>query len=221
MANFQYDPPFTPFVPDDQSTFRRSFEHTNWVDGQDVVQAGKTPDEIGFNERLNALETDLDNVRTDLQRSFRLIGELRQQLAAALLQIQDELNRKPDKTKEGKDGKEAKEGKERKEGKEGETKGAHKEGKESKEQKDRKDGKETKEHKEEKDGKEGMNAAEKNDRGPRHDLAPPPMFLHDAGDAGRPEGRAFIRLDERPRVGDRLLARDPGLPAPVPATPAP
>lgn len=214
MANFEYSPPFPAVVSGDQSTFTRTFEHRNWVDGQDLVQAGETPDELGLNARLNALERDLDAVKGDLVQSYKLIAELRTALAVALGQIQAELNRKTDKTKEGKDNKDGKESKESKDGKDGKESKESKDGKETKESKEHKDGKEVKETKEDKDGKEAMGAAEKNDHGvPRHELAPPAMFLEPLDAAGE-TGHAFIRLDERPRVGERVIAREPAPPAP-------
>src|SRR5262245_24042300 len=90
MANFQYNPPFPAVVPGDVSKFTRTFEHRDWVDGQDLVQAGATPDEQGMNARLNALELDLEAVRADLIQSFKLISDLRKALAAALGQVQGE-----------------------------------------------------------------------------------------------------------------------------------
>ena len=200
MAGFEYAPPFPPYVANDKSTFARTFEHHNWVDGQDVVQAGETPDEKGMNARLNALEADLDAVKADLVQSYQLVADLRVALATALGQIQSELNKKTDKSKEGKDAKD---------------------GKETKETKDHKDGKETKETKEDKDGKEGLNAAEKSDLViPPREQAPHAVFLDEAH--VEPVGRAFIRPDERPRVGERILAREPVPSEPVtPAAPAP
>jgi hypothetical protein len=217
MANFEFIPPFPAIVAGDQSTFTRTFEHRNWVDGQDLVQAGETPDELGLNARLNALERDLDTVRTDLVQSYMLIGELRTALAVALGQIQAELNRKSDKAKEGKDSKDGKESKESKDGKDGKESKESKDGKESKEGKEHKDGKEVKETKEDKDGKEAMGAAEKNDHGvPRHELAPPALFLDGVtGALDDAPGHAFIRADERPRVGERVLTREPA-PPPLP-----
>src|SRR5690242_9871071 len=114
MANFTFNPPFPAVVAGDQSTYTRTFVHRDWVDGQDVVQAGATLDEPGMNARLNALETDLDAVKADLVQCYALISDLRKALAVALGQIQKELNSKTDKTKEGK---EAKDGKETKEAK--------------------------------------------------------------------------------------------------------
>jgi hypothetical protein len=221
MANFQYNPPFPAVVPGDESTFTRSFDHRDWVDGQDVVQAGATPDEPGINARLNAIEADLDAVKADLVQSHKLIADLRKALAVALGQIQSELNKKTDKSKEGKDSKDGKETKENKDGKDGKESKESKDGKETKETKEHKDGKETKEHKEDKDGKEGLNAKEVKEFGrdnvPQENapgVAPPPLVLSGVGESGVEPGRAFIRLDERPPVGDRLLAREPGRPAP-------
>jgi hypothetical protein len=214
MANFVYNPPFPAVVSGDQSTFTRTFDHRNWVDGQDVVQAGATPDEPGFNARLNAIEHDLDSVKADLVQSFKLIAELRAALATALGQIQAELNKKTDKTKEGKESKDGKETKETKDSKDGKEAKESKDGKESKEGKERKDGKETKESKEHKDGKE-LAAKEKDN--PREVLStgldPEPLpWLGSGGDAApaeSPLGRAFIRPDERPPVGDRVISREP------------
>ena len=219
MANFVYNPVFPAVVASDRSTFTRTFAHRDWVDGQDVVQAGVTPDEQGMNARLNALELDLDAVKADLVQSFKLISDLRQALAVALGQIQGELNKKTDKVKEGKDSKDGKETKETKDSKDGKESKESKDGKETKETKEHKDGKETKETKEDKDGKEGLNAAEKIDHQTPQAFDPSPLALEldDVdGDADIESGRAFIRIDERPRVGDRILARDPDLPAPAP-----
>jgi hypothetical protein len=211
MANFQYNPPFPAVVTGDKSTFTRTYAHRNWVDGQDVVQAGETPDEAGMNARLNALEVDLDAVKADLVQSYKLIADLRQALAVALSQVQGELNRKTDKAKEGKDAKDGKETKETKDSKDGKETKEAKDGKETKETKEHKDGKETKETKEVKDG---LNAIEK-----RLDnlqpATPIELMAPDASDAGGEAGRAFIRSHERPPVGDRILRDSP------PASPAP
>jgi len=219
MANFQYTPPFPAIVTGDQSTFTRKFEHRDWVDGQDVVQAGATPDELGMNARLNALELDLDAVKTDLVQSYTLIADLRKALAVALGQIQSELNKKTDKAKEGKDAKDGKETKETKDGKDGKETKESKDGKESKETKERKDGKETKETKERKDGTD-LAAKEKDN--PREVLNAPELQAPPAWPGGEPSapepavGRAFIRPPERPPVGDRLLAREGDHPASAP-----
>jgi hypothetical protein len=211
MANFQYNPPFPAVVAGDQSTFTRTFEHRNWVDGQDLVQAGATPDELGINARLNALETDLDTIKSDLVQSHKLISDLRKALAVALGQIQGELNKKTDKAKEGKESKDGKETKETKDAKDGKETKESKDGKETKETKERKDGKETKETKEDKDGKE-LAAKEKDN--PREvlqkepDPEPLPWSNGTPSPPEPPIGRAFIRPPERPPVGDRIIAQD-------------
>src|SRR5262249_23100768 len=94
-----------------------------------------------------------------------------------------------------------------------------KDGKETKETKEHKDGKETKEHKEEKDGKEGLNAVERLPVAPPEGQPPELWAMNDenadrnAGVDDAEPGRAFIRIDERPSVGDRILARDPQPPS--------
>ena len=216
MANFNYNPVFSSVVAQSSSTFTRTFQHRDWVDGQDLVQAGDTPEEPGFNVRFNSIETDLDAIKADLAQAYKLIGDLRSALATALLQIRDELNKKTDKAKEGKEGKEGKDIKE-KDGKESKDKIEGKElkdGKEGKDDKEGKDGKEGKEGKEHKDGKEGGKDRKENKEGAKESnrevedkAALPPPFAS-ADPEGEAVGRAFIRPEERPRVGEQLVRRD-------------
>jgi hypothetical protein len=216
MANFIFNPPFPSQVAGSDSKFQRTFRHRAWVDGQDLVQAGSTPDEEGMNSRLRKLEIDLDAIKSDLVNAHHLISDLRTALAAALNQIRDELNSKTDKptkeSKEGKEGKDAKEGKDSKDTKEAKD---GKESKEGKDTKEHKDGKESKEGKERKDGKE-LSAKEqekaasfiekRDERGaPMHLLAGAnPLAGVEPDAVEEPVGRAFIRNEERPRVGARL-----------------
>lgn len=209
MANFVFNPPFPSQVANSTARFNRSFAHTPWVDGQDLVQAGTTANEEGINARFFKLQNDLDLVKGDLENAHRLIAELRTALAGALNQIRDELNRKTDKpakeTKDGKEGKDAKEGKDGKDAKESKD---GKESKEGKDAKEHKDGKESKEGKEDKDGKEL--AAKEKDHNPREQIPAPiispplEMFATEEELTPAPIGRAFIRPEERPAVGGRL-----------------
>lgn len=211
MPNFNYNPPFPGAVQNSASTYVRRFVHRDWVDLQDVVQAGSTPQESGINARMHAIEADLDAVRADLQRAYQLIADLRSALAVALVQARDEINKKTDKpSKEGKEGKEVKDTKEGKDTKDGKETKETKDGKETKEGKDRKDGKETKEGKEDKDGKEAVFKEKDN---PRENRLDNPLHLF-GGSPTLPEleseptdavGHAFIRPHERPHVGERLM----------------
>lgn len=76
-----------------QSFNARKFIHHDWVDGQDVVQAGRTPDNDGFNYLFHNLEADLEAVKADITTLFGCLARLRQQLSARLDEIRTELNR--------------------------------------------------------------------------------------------------------------------------------
>jgi hypothetical protein len=209
--SFIYSPPFPSDVAQNDSTFTRSLHHVDWVDGQDLVQASDTADDQGLNGQFHVVEKDLDAIKADLSNAYRLIRELRSALAVALVQIQAELNKKMDKpAKEGKDtkeGKDAKEGKDTKEQKDGKETKEGKEGKETKEHKDGKEGKDTKEHKDGKE-KEAKEHAFKEKDGPREIIREQSGELAPADPAAAtidPVGRAFIRIEERPRVGQNLV----------------
>ncbi|MFI5924630.1 hypothetical protein ACIA3K_01490 [Micromonospora sp. NPDC051543] len=73
--------------------FARTFAHTDWVDGEDVVQAGQTPGEQGFNERFHRIEHDLDHLGTDLAKAFSCMAAMRVSLRRLLDEIRAEINR--------------------------------------------------------------------------------------------------------------------------------
>lgn len=223
MATFNYSFTFPDTDPDCVSRFQRTFAHRDWVDGQDIIQAEMTSAEDGFNKRFHSIEKDLDDLNLDSKEAFRCIAELRHELFLLLADIKNQFNSLPVKTtkesKDGKDGKESKEGKETKEGKDGKE---SKEGKDSKEGKESKDTKETKESKDHKDGKEDKDGKELGAMEKQLDRADGPWQLPGmpqqpgllsflfAEESVRPPtlplGRAFIRPDERPAVGQRALA---------------
>jgi hypothetical protein len=206
MANFNYSKPFPAQLPDSQPVFQRSFQHRPWVDSQDIVQAAETPDEEGFNSRLHKIENDLDALSADSTKAFALIADMRQTLAQLLIEIRDQLNTKTDKPlKEGKEGKEGKDTKEGKDAKDGKETKETKDGKETKETKEHKDGKETKERKEDKDGKEAAFIERQVPAPFMEPFGPTSLELDGNEDVdGPPIGRAFIRFEERPAVGEKL-----------------
>ncbi|WP_406069998.1 hypothetical protein [Micromonospora sp. NBC_01638] len=73
--------------------FARTFAHADWVDGEDVVQAGQTPGEQGFNERFHRIEHDLDHLGTDLAKAFSCMAVMRVSLRRLLDEIRAEINR--------------------------------------------------------------------------------------------------------------------------------
>lgn len=137
-------PPFTfqtqiaQTAPDCIPTYQRAFVHPDFFDGLTVVQAGTTPEELGFNARFHALEAEFDAVALDLYKSGNCIAELRRELYGLARELEvkitqiDELLQAKGKEKEGKDSKE----KDTKEGKEKEKEGKDKE-KEGKDHKDK------------------------------------------------------------------------------------
>jgi hypothetical protein len=207
---FRFQTSIAQTAPECAATYTRGFVHPDFFDGLTVVQAGQTPEELGFNFRFHRIEDEFDAVSVDLLKLSNCLAQLRQEVFGMAQELEEKiteidtlLKTKPKEkegkeTKEGKDRKEVKELKELKEGKDKE-----KEGKDTKDKdKDVKDGKE----KERKEAIDKLVQAEK-----LGDLANPvrggrsqPLS---APDEDRPAGtsRAFIRPEERPAVGDQAL----------------
>jgi len=91
--SFSYSNPVSPTEsPDCAPHFVRSFVHEDWVDGVSAVQAGLTPSEQGFNDRLHRIENDLDALSADIKKLFSCLGDLRSGVAQALIEVANELN---------------------------------------------------------------------------------------------------------------------------------
>jgi hypothetical protein len=90
--SFQFRTDFPEQVAACNAVFQRTFAHTDWVDGESVVQAGETPTEEGFNKRFHALEADLDTVKGDLVRAFECLAEMRRTLRAMFNELVAEIN---------------------------------------------------------------------------------------------------------------------------------
>jgi hypothetical protein len=91
--SFSYRQPLSPSDSPAASTFERSFDHVDWVDGESAVQAGETPSEEGFNARFHAIETDIDNLAKEIARGLEEQAKLRAQLATMFEDIRSALNR--------------------------------------------------------------------------------------------------------------------------------
>jgi hypothetical protein len=90
---FNYAEGFPDAVADCSSKFARSFAHTDWVDGEDVVQAEKTAGEEGFNQRFHRIEDDLDALGVDVAKVFLCLADMRRSLRGLLDEIRTEINR--------------------------------------------------------------------------------------------------------------------------------
>jgi hypothetical protein len=76
--------------------FSPTFSHKDWVDGEDLVQAGQSPNDVGFNVRFRQIETDLKAVQADLKTAFSCISQLRHSIRTSLTEVAAELNRLDD-----------------------------------------------------------------------------------------------------------------------------
>jgi hypothetical protein len=216
-APFTFQVLISETAPECALTYERLFFHPDFIDGVTVVQAGETPDEVGFNSRFHQIEAEFDSISRDLQTSSNCVAELRRQvfqmareLEAKITEIEGRLNAKG-KDKDAKEGKETKEGKDTKDTKEKDTKeGKDKEGKDHKDGKD----KDTKEHK---DGKEHKDKDHKDvlDKVQRAEKQIDHLRLQGVV-PGQPEppreqlgeARTFITLEDRPDVEATALADD-------------
>ena len=177
-------------APECALTYERLFVHPDFVDGVTVVQAGSTPDEIGFNSRFHSIEAEFDSISRDLHTSSNCVAELRREvfqlareLEAKITDIEAKIAAKG-KDKDSKDTKE----KDTKESKDKDTKE-----KDTKEGKD-KEGKDHKDHKD-KDVVDKVTGIEKIAGIDSRPLAP-----EAAGDPHAGTERTFISLEDRPDV---------------------
>jgi hypothetical protein len=198
-------------------TYQRAFVHPDFFDGLTVVQAGTTPEELGFNARFHAIEAEFDAVALDLYKSGNCLAELRRELFGLARELEvkitqiDELLQAKGKEKEGKDSKE----KDTKEGKEKEKEGKDKE-------------KEGKDHKDKDKEREKLQAIEKIQALEQNPLlgnlpGPEPATGGQApqvATGGQPasaqpsSGGTFITPSERPPVGQQPLDDSGGPDAP-------
>ncbi|MFF4911221.1 hypothetical protein ACFY2T_40880 [Streptomyces sp. NPDC001260] len=72
-------------------TYARAFVHTDWVDGEDRVQAAATPEELGFNARFHAIENEFDAVRAQFVRLAGGVMELRTDLVGVVRELESKL----------------------------------------------------------------------------------------------------------------------------------
>lgn len=77
--------------PDAIITYVRGFTHTDWVDGEDRVQAAVTPEELGFNARFHAIENDFDAVHDQFVRLAAAVTELRADLVGVVHELESKI----------------------------------------------------------------------------------------------------------------------------------
>jgi len=94
QRTFDYAETFPAEEQDCKPVFKRGFNHSDWTDGESVVQAGVTVGgEQGFNKRFHDIESDLDALSRDCAKLFACLAEMRKALNAMLNEVRTELNR--------------------------------------------------------------------------------------------------------------------------------
>lgn len=90
---FSYSQPLQQVDAECVTDFARTFQHTDWIDGESVVQAEQTTFEDGFNWRFHRIEDDIDALGADVANAFACVAELRASLFTALNDLRTEINR--------------------------------------------------------------------------------------------------------------------------------
>src|SRR6202030_2366417 len=57
--------------------FVRTLAHRDWVDGEDLVQAGESATDEGMNKRFHHIEADLDTLAADISRLSNCMADMR------------------------------------------------------------------------------------------------------------------------------------------------
>jgi len=71
--------------------YARTFVHTDWVDGEDRVQASATPEELGFNARFHAIENEFDAIRDQFQHLGAGVREIRSDLVGVVRELKSKI----------------------------------------------------------------------------------------------------------------------------------
>ncbi len=90
---FAYGADFPAVSPDCTSSFAATFQHRNWTDGEDVVQAAPSATDDGFNGRFQKIQADIAALGAEVAKIYTCIATMRANLAARLQEISVELNR--------------------------------------------------------------------------------------------------------------------------------
>lgn len=72
-------------------TYRRGFAHTDWVDGENRVQAGMTPEELGFNARFHSIENEFDAIAQQFTRLGACAAEIRADLSGVVKELESKI----------------------------------------------------------------------------------------------------------------------------------
>lgn len=91
--SFAYGAPFPVTDASDTSAFTETFQHRDWTDGEDVVQAAASATDDGFNGRFQKIQADIAALGAEIAKIYTTIAEMRSNLGDRLQEISVELNR--------------------------------------------------------------------------------------------------------------------------------
>src|SRR5260221_6451338 len=78
---FAYATPFPAAEPNCvPPPFVRSFAHKDWLDGEDLVQAGESANDEGMNKSFHHIEADLDTLAGHVARVATCMADMRAEL---------------------------------------------------------------------------------------------------------------------------------------------
>ncbi len=69
-------------------TYARDFAHVDWIDGESRVQAGLTPEELGFNARFHAIENEFDAIAAQFGQLGSCVSEIRSDLVGVVKELE-------------------------------------------------------------------------------------------------------------------------------------
>lgn len=90
-VGFQFQTDVETPNPDCGITYKRSFSHADWIDGESRVQAGMTPEELGFNARFHAIENEFDSIANQFTRIGNCMSELRSDLIGIVNELESKI----------------------------------------------------------------------------------------------------------------------------------
>jgi len=93
QRTFSYGASFDAVDTHCVDAFAATFAHRDWVDGEDVVQAGVSATDEGFNSRFHKIQNDIASLGAEIAKIYACMADMRSNLAARLQEIATELNR--------------------------------------------------------------------------------------------------------------------------------
>lgn len=89
---FRFDTEVEEEDPDCESSYDPTFQHADWQDGASRVQAGMTPEELGFNARFHQIEDEFDAIAEQLRSLAGCVAEVRTDLHGVVDELEAKIS---------------------------------------------------------------------------------------------------------------------------------